>query len=325
MKEINNYKVSICVPLYNVENYIERCAVSLFEQTYDNIEYVFVNDCTPDKSCDILKTVINKYPQRKPFVVLLSHEINRGVAAVRNTAIAHATGDFILWVDSDDYIEIAAVEKLVNVQQETDADVVSTNFISEYIWGSNPTKQYVPQTSKEWTLCALERKIPVHVWGRLMRRSIFVNNDLRYQEGYNMGEDFQIVPRVFYFANSITHVEEFIYHYNCINERSYSNNFTEKQSRQVFMGVDMLKNWFANKEQIYQKALCCGEAFMLGMYMVACVRSGNRKYYKELRCKMKLISSDFVKNVPIPYRITYYLKNYYALRVYCFIGHFFKQ
>ena len=117
-------KVSIIVPVYGVEQYIERCARSLFEQTYMNIEYVFVNDVTPDKSIIILNQVTEDYPQRSKDVKIVTHSTNRGVSAARNTGLAAATGDYLLYVDSDDYLCKDAVEQLVNKAEEKNADIV---------------------------------------------------------------------------------------------------------------------------------------------------------------------------------------------------------
>lgn len=96
--------VSILVPIYGTEKYIERCTRSLFEQSYSNIEFVFVNDYTPDRSVEILKSILEKYPQQKSNTKIISHDKNRGVAAARNTLLDNATGDYVMWVDSDDYI-----------------------------------------------------------------------------------------------------------------------------------------------------------------------------------------------------------------------------
>ena len=76
-------KVSVSVPIYNVEKYIEKCVRSLFEQTLDDIEYIFVNDCTPDKSMDILRRVLVEYPQRQEQVKVIDHKVNKGSATVR--------------------------------------------------------------------------------------------------------------------------------------------------------------------------------------------------------------------------------------------------
>ena len=113
-----SYKVSVLVPVYGVERYIERCARSLFEQTYPNLEYVFVNDCTPDGSVVVLKRLMEEYPERKPFVRIINHERNRGISATRNTALDYASGEFVSFVDSDDWLESNAIELLVKRQME---------------------------------------------------------------------------------------------------------------------------------------------------------------------------------------------------------------
>lgn len=96
-------KISLLIPVYGVEKYIERCARSLFGQTYQNIEYIFVDDCTKDSSIAVLKKVLDDYPFRKEQVTIIHHNFNKGLSAARNTAFNHATGDYIIHVDSDDY------------------------------------------------------------------------------------------------------------------------------------------------------------------------------------------------------------------------------
>ena len=126
------------VPVYGVEKYIERCARSLFEQTYENLEYIFVDDCSPDKSMEILMRVMEDYPNRKEQVRIIHHEHNRGLAAARNTALDAATSSFITHVDSDDYLSLEAIQLLVEKQVETGADIVSGNY---FVIESNGTKK----------------------------------------------------------------------------------------------------------------------------------------------------------------------------------------
>lgn len=105
--------VSILIPVYNVEAYIERCARSAFEQSYQNLEFIFVDDATPDASIQVLQRVIADYPDRCDSIKILHHERNRGLAAARNTAIAACHGDFVMHVDSDDWLEPEAAELLI--------------------------------------------------------------------------------------------------------------------------------------------------------------------------------------------------------------------
>lgn len=97
-------KVSIIIPIYKAEDFIEECAISLFSQTYENIEYLFVNDCTPDNSIEILKETLNHFPKRQNQVKVITQNHNQGQAAARNKALDTFTGDFVAFVDSDDYL-----------------------------------------------------------------------------------------------------------------------------------------------------------------------------------------------------------------------------
>ena len=118
-------KVSVCVPIYGVEKYIERCARSLFEQTMkDDIEFIFVNDCTPDRSEQILLAVLEDYPQRKNQVKILHHAENQGLTGARSTALNAACGDYIIHCDSDDWVDPALYETMYRTAVERQADVV---------------------------------------------------------------------------------------------------------------------------------------------------------------------------------------------------------
>ena len=118
-------KVSILVPVYNAGKYIKRCCNSLFGQSYNDIEFVFVNDCSADDSLQQIKDVVSAYPERISQLKIINHTVNRGSAASRNTALDNSTGDFIMWVDSDDYLELEAVDKLVQCYKTTGSDYIS--------------------------------------------------------------------------------------------------------------------------------------------------------------------------------------------------------
>ena len=116
--------VSVLVPVYGVEKYIAECAGSLFSQTWQNIEYVFVDDCSPDRSIEVLRQVIAEYPHRERQVRIVRQDRNRGLGAARNRAVEESSGEYLMHVDSDDRITPNAVEKLVAAAMETSADIV---------------------------------------------------------------------------------------------------------------------------------------------------------------------------------------------------------
>ena len=253
------YKVSILVPVYNVERYIERCARSLFEQTYPNLEYVFVNDCTYDRSVEILQHLIGSYPDRSDSVKIINHDANRGVSAARNTLLDNATGDFVSWVDSDDWLELNAIELLVSKQVETDADIVSGNALMHY--ADRVEKLEQPQTlnKKEILIGKLGNGWQSVVWGRVIRRSLYENNRIRALEGCNMAEDKYLMALLSYNAKTFAVCKEVVYNY----ERRNDNSIVAHQSNEKVLrnGIQLLQNnkelqmFFSDKEiEYYEEA-----------------------------------------------------------------------
>ena len=117
-------KVSVCIPVYGVEKYIEQCVRSLFGQTLKEIEYIFVDDCTLDRSIDILSKVLEEFPERKEQVKIIRHEKNSGLVAARNTALKYVIGEYVTHCDSDDWLKNDLLEKAYNEITEANADVV---------------------------------------------------------------------------------------------------------------------------------------------------------------------------------------------------------
>jgi len=122
--------VSIIVPVYGVEKHIERCACSLFEQTHKDIEYIFVNDCTLDNSITVLEQVITKhYPEKRNRIKIINKGKNEGLPMARKTGLAYAAGDYVLHVDSDDWLEPDMIGKLYAKAMIDDCDIVYCDFI----------------------------------------------------------------------------------------------------------------------------------------------------------------------------------------------------
>ena len=248
-------KVSVLVPVYGAEKYIERCARSLFEQTYPNLEYVFVNDCTYDRSVEILQHLIGSYPDRSDSVKIINHDANRGVSAARNTLLDNATGDFVSWVDSDDWLELNAIELLVSKQVETDADIVSGNALMHLTDRVDKLEQSPSLDKKEIVLGKLGNGWQSVVWGRSIRRSLVDNNRIRALEGCNMAEDKYLMALSSYYANTFAVCEEIVYHY----ERRNDDSIVAQQSGEKALrnGIQQLQNnkelqkFFSDKERAY--------------------------------------------------------------------------
>ena len=129
---VPNYKLSLVVPIYGVEKYIAKFAESALNQTYENMQFVFVNDGTKDRSMEILNEIIDtKYSHHRPHIVIVNKE-NEGLPAARKTGLEYAEGEYILFADSDDWLELDAVEKVMVKADETGADIIYFDLIKEY-------------------------------------------------------------------------------------------------------------------------------------------------------------------------------------------------
>ena len=126
---MNDIKISVIVPIYKAELFIERCARSLMEQTMkDGIEFVFINDCTPDNSMQILERVIDDYPERSNQIIIWNNPENFGVTKSRKKGIELSNGEYIGWCDSDDWCEKNMFEKMYNKASDDSSDIIVCNY-----------------------------------------------------------------------------------------------------------------------------------------------------------------------------------------------------
>ena len=235
-----NYKVSICVPVYNAAKFIERCARSLFGQTYENLEFLFVDDCSSDNSINLLHRVIEEYPSRKDAVKIIKHENNKGVCAARNTLIMNLSGDFFTFVDADDYIPQTAMELLVSKQMETNADLVSGDILIE----SKDDNAYLEEPSYKSAYEMLEfiasRQGHHENVGRLFRTIIVRKNDLFYTPGINIGEDWLFLVNYVLHISSISSIHQVVYYYDKRNMQSAMNDLMASENIQKWYLADLI-------------------------------------------------------------------------------------
>ena len=311
--------VSILVPIYNVENYIARCARSLFEQTYENIEYVFVDDCTPDKSISVLNQILEEYPQRLNAVSVFHHKQNRGLSAVRNTCIKKSNGEFVLFVDSDDYLEKNAVEKLVSKQIESQCDIITGQAIrhtqNSFFIMERP--QFRKKT--DFVNDMIEPTIHHTIWGRLIKRSLFIDNNIQAKEGINIGEDLQMMTQLAFFCNKDTSISDIVYHYDTTNMNSLMN--TKKNAKNLYklqQDKDSMKqvySFFKTHDTNYVPKIVQYLKFYLNNLAKEYCAIGNKHAYTNTQKEIKEL------NLSITFKERLFLNNYYLCKFFLFIEH----
>lgn len=230
--------VSVIIPVYKVEKFIVRCVESLMEQTLKDVEYLFVDDASPDGSISLVKETISKYPDRIPQVKILVHEVNKGLPAARNTGMAEACGEYIYHCDSDDWVEKDMLEKMYDTAKTNGADIVYCDFYISF--EKNERYLHNPEYATADELLRrgfLGGMCKYNVWNKLARRALYVDNGITFPEGHNMGEDMTMIL-VAACADKVAYLPEAMYHYVKLNTGAYSNTVSEKHLADIKFNMD---------------------------------------------------------------------------------------
>ena len=209
------------MPIYKVEQYLERTLDSIFTQTYQNIEYVFVNDCSPDHSFQVLTDTIAKHRIDNDRYVIVNHLQNEGIAVSRTDCIANAKGDYIFFVDSDDWIEKDAVEQMVSATKGGLIDIVGCDYMKDFLSGKTTYHhENYAETCKENMHKCLNYEIATVLWKLLIRRNIFENFTITPH--VDIVEDYIMSVKLFYYAMSFVSLPKAFYHYVQYNQARVS-------------------------------------------------------------------------------------------------------
>lgn len=243
-------KISVIIPIYNVSAYIERCAHSLMTQSMSKgIEFLFINDCTPDDSMHKLQRVFSAYPHRRGQVRIIEMTQNSGQAAVRSRGIKEARGEYIIHCDSDDWVDPEMYETLVKKAIETDADIVSSSAYIHRKEGVSIQKEQYVEEDGQTIMRNLWKKpcLSVALWNKIVRRSIFIDNNIFPFEGINVGEDSGLMLRAFYHAKKIVCLNNAFYHYDLTRETSISHRKKEERWKDAKKVISMVDEYYQKK------------------------------------------------------------------------------
>lgn len=241
--------VSVIVPIYKVEKYIEQCARSVLSQSWPSVQFIFVDDCSPDKSIEILKSLIDsEFSGLKDRIQIVRKPVNEGLPQARKTGVAAATGDYILHVDSDDWIEPDAVEKLARKADETGADVVYYYAWKEFGDGRSRVitdKEFA--SPQDFADAILDHEAHPSVVLKFWRRSLFTPEIFfpRYGQAEDMVQSLQLLDR----ARTLARLPEPLYHYRRSDSSAMSRGRRAgKKSQQLRNYLDIYRFYSASIE-----------------------------------------------------------------------------
>ena len=245
-------KVSVIIPFYKVEPFVERCTRSLLEQTLTDVEFIFVDDASPDGSRAIIERVSAEYNRD---VRILTHEQNQGLPAARNTGLGEARGEFIYHCDSDDYLEPTMLEDMYHAATAEKADFVYCDFYLDFGTSrremTNPSYTDPEQMVKEGFLAGLMK---YNVWNKLVARRLYSESGIVFPAGHGMGEDMTMILLATHATRS-AHVAKPLYHYVKLNANAFSNTFSQRHLDDIRFNADRtfagLADWNVSEKEKY--------------------------------------------------------------------------
>ena len=228
-------KVSVIVPVYNVEKYVEKCLKSLVNQTLQEIEIIVVDDGSQDDSKNIIDKYIKKYPDKVKYL----YKENGGLSSARNFGIPYANGEYIAFLDSDDYVEPTMYEEMYKLAKKDNADMVECDFIWEY-----PNKQkydygVVYNGKKE----AIE-KARVVAWNKLIKREIIKNEKIEFPLGLRY-EDVEFFYKLVPSINKISFMKKYFIHY--VQRDNSIANTQNTKTKDIFKVLNNVIEFYKNK------------------------------------------------------------------------------
>lgn len=331
-------KVSIIVPIYNVEKYLARCLESLVNQTFKDIEILAINDGSTDNSLNIL----NKYAARDKRIRIINNK-NVGVSETRNIGISESNGEFIVFVDSDDWIDNYMIEKMYDFISKECAQMLMCTYVREFSDHSKEKKFDLPEINiyeNNEVKSQLFRKLvgPLGselsnleyidalgtVWAKMYKASILKENDLKFIDlnEIGTGEDILFNIYVFKYINKAVLLNKPMYHYWRGNENSitsrYIHNFIDKRRNYFKYMIDFIeKNNFGNDFEVALSNRICTS--VLGTGLVECYKDNNISGIEKINRIKHLLNDEYInsayenlelKYFPIHWRVFYFFNKY---------------
>lgn len=266
-------KVSVIVPVYNVEKYLIKSLDSLVNQTLKDIEIIVVNDGSTDNSKKIIEIYKEKYQDKIKYL----EKPNGGLSDARNFGIPHATGEYIAFLDSDDYVELDTYEKMYNKAKEENADMVECDFIWEYPDKRKIDNGIIYNGKKEMLTYAR-----VVAWNKLIKRDLLEKYKIEFPKGLRY-EDVEFFYKMVPYYNKVSFVKEPLIHY--IQRESSISKVQNERTKEIFEVLDNVIKYYKNKnlyneyknelEYTYTRLLLCSSLFRM-------VKIKDKKVKKEL-------------------------------------------
>jgi glycosyltransferase involved in cell wall biosynthesis len=239
----SNQTISVIIPVYNAAQHLPRCLQSICNQTHKNIELIVIDDCSNDHSISVVKNFFDTSEKNNEIILkLISHDKNRGVAAARNTGLDNASGDYIYFVDADDWIEPETLFCLLNETLQKNYDI-----LGHELWFHYGKKRHIKMpniTSGEDAFIKMTTgELRWNLWLYLVKRNLYEQNKIRFLEGMNMGEDMMVMGKLFLCSKNSGIIHQPFYNYVSANPTSVTKEKSEARIFQMTANLNELQNF----------------------------------------------------------------------------------
>ena len=236
-------KISVIIPVFNACEYIKKCLLSLINNSIaQECEFIIVDD----SSVEIIETIINE--SKLDNIILIKHEKNKGSAAARNTALNIARGEFVICVDSDDWVEYNYLELLYKKAKESNSDITMCGLFKEYN-NFSEIINYTFEKKYDYIAALLNEKLPGWLWVKLFKLDFLRRNNIQLIDGLNICEDLIFCIKAFSSTDNISYVNQPLYHYNLTNQNSLTANLNADKVQQLLSAVNLIEELLKDKEQ----------------------------------------------------------------------------
>ena len=313
-----SYFISIIIPVYNVEKFLHNCLDSVLKQTYRNLEIILIDDGSTDNSgkiCDNYAKIDNR--------IIVIHKENGGVSSARNVALKIAKGDYIVWIDSDDFISKNMITYLCEKILEFNADIYFFNYniikkdkiekikLLNLPNGIISKKEVFKYLSEEY-------KMPNFLWNKFARRKLYKN--IVFDENIQMLEDYDIMPYLLNEATKIVYINECLYNYRQV-ESSITHNVDKNIIKKQIKIIKIRENYILNKFPELESSVNAGKAYVSLNLLPICFENGFFILFQYLKKILIKNLPDFLlnKRIKLKYKIKVLLllfnhKYYFAVK-----------
>lgn len=311
---MNIPKISVIVPVYNTEKFLKKCIESIINQTLKEIEIILINDGSTDNSLEILQSF-----KEKDERIIIINKKNEGLTKTRNRGLTIAKGEYIYNIDSDDYLnENTALEKSYNICKNNDLDILIFDFYkkvdNQKVYMNAFSLDINTKSFKDFSLGILCHKIVPMVWNKLIKRQLFINNNIKFPEEVFHQEDYITMIKLTYYAKKIMFLKEAFYDYVIHDNQGTKTSGKEKEFFDYYNSYIILEKFFKDKidGEIFLKKIYAEKIQLYYNYLKRKYKNTKieKKLYKELKKeKVQILRSDcylewsFIKRIKFRYRL----------------------